>query len=371
MDTDPDVHGMMRLDPAFILEGETPRLIDEWQIEPTIWNYVRRAVDDRAKPGQFILTGSATPPDDSTRHSGAGRFSRIRLRPMSLYESGHSTGEISLEALFSEGTVPAVASTFEFRSLCEAMVIGGWPAVQGFSPRDAQMISANYLDQISRAEIQAADEPRHDPQRMMRLIRSLARNTSTEASISTLTNDAGGDEGLLTRQSTAKYLDTLERIFILEEQVAWSPHLRSKAKLRQRPKRHLVDPSLAAAGLEADVDRLYADLNTTGLLFETLVHRDLLAYGLPLRGRVSHYRDSNGLEVDAIIEAAGLGWGAFEVKLGPNAVDVAAANLLRFRDTVDVERSGAPAFLAVIVATGYGYTREDGVAVVPIGTLGP
>lgn len=371
IDTDVGIRDVLALDPKLVLEGATPRLIDEWQIAPELWNHIRREVDDRRLPGQFILTGSAVPADDSTRHSGAGRFARLRMRPMSLFESGHSTGAISLRDLLGGAGARSIDPGTTVRDLATWIISGGWPGLVGAKEADARAMTRDYLDQIRRIDLERVDGVRRDPQKVGALLRSLARNVATEANISTLGADAGGSEGALSRHTIYQYLDALERVFIVETQPAWAPHLRSATPLRATPKRHLVDPSLAAAALGATSNKLISDFELLGFLFESLVYRELQVYAQPLGGDVFHYRDASGLEVDAIVETADLGWAAFEVKLSPGSIDAAAASLLRFTDRIDTSRMGKPAMLAVVVGTGYGYMRSDGVAVVPISALGP
>jgi len=371
LDVDERARAAAALDPGLILAGNTPRLIDEWQVEPRVWNHVRRAVDDRQKPGQFILAGSAVPADDATRHSCAGRFSRLRMRPMSLCESGLSDGSISLSGLLREDTVSS-SNSIELAEMAEAVARGGWPALQSM-PIDAAMESvADYLGEVSRTDINRIDGVQRDPARVHRLLRSLARNVATHVTTTTLAADSadGGDEPLK-RQTVSEYLSALERLFVIEDQLPWEPHLRSRSILRKSPKRHFVDPSLAVAALRAAPASLLRDLNLFGFLFESLVVRDLRIYAQPLRGEVRQFRDNKGLEIDAIIDSDA-GWAAFEVKLGaPEAIEEAAANLLKFAGEIDTKRCGEPSALGVIVAGGYGYTREDGVRVIPITALGP
>jgi len=371
LDVDERARAAASLDPSLILDGDTPRLIDEWQVEPRVWNHVRRAVDDRRQAGQFILAGSAVPADDATRHSGAGRFSRLRMRSMSLFESGLSDGSISLRALIDGGKASSTNS-IELSEMAEAVVRGGWPALQEIPIEAAMKGSTDYLEEVSRTDINRIDGIHRDPARVRRLLRSLARNVATHVTTTTLAADSsdGGDEPLK-RQTVAEYLAALERLFVVEDQPPWEPHLRSRSILRKTPKRHFVDPSLAAAALGADPPALLRDLNLFGFLFESLVVRDLRVYSQPMRAEVRQFRDNKGLEIDAIVEA-GAGWAAFEVKLGgPDAIDEAAAALLKFAREVDTRRRGEPAALGVIVAGGYGYTREDGIQVIPITALGP
>jgi predicted AAA+ superfamily ATPase len=372
LDVDQNARAAIGLNPALVLDGATPRLIDEWQVEPTIWNHIRRAVDDRGETGQFILAGSAVPADEITRHSGAGRIARLRMRPMSLFESGLSSGEISLQALLAGSPAAAGESRVGIGDLAAEIARGGWP---GFRNRtlDASMEAIrDYLSEVGRTDINQVDGVRRDPRRVARLIASLARNVATTASVSRLARDsAGGSEEPLKDHTVAEYLASLERLFVIENQPPWEAHLRSRRRLRQAPKRHFVDPSLAVAALQADPAALLRDLNLLGFLFESLVVRDLRIYAQTIRGEVKHYRDSKSLEVDAIVESAD-GWAALEIKLGgSDAVEEAAASLHKFAETIDSSKSGEPKFLAVVVATGYGYTRSDGVQVVPLVHLAP
>ncbi len=369
--TDPQARAALALDPGLVLEGATPRLIDEWQVEPSVWNQVRRRVDERGRAGQFILTGSAVPADDITRHSGAGRFSRLRMRPMTLFETGHSSGAISLAQLLQGVDARSPQPDLSVRDLVDHLAVGGWPALQSRGVSAALRANRDYLDQIRRVDVERVDGIRHNPDKVGRLLQSLARNVSTEVSVATLAADAGGSEGSMSRNTISSYLDTLERLMVLENQPAWAPHLRSRAILRKSTKRHFVDPSLAVAALRANPARLLADLNLLGLLFESLVVRDLRVYAQTLDGQVRHYRDNNGLEVDAIVETGAGDWAAFEVKLSPAAIDDGARSLLKFANVIDTAKCGLPSVLGVITATGYGYRRPDGVTIIPIGALGP
>jgi len=371
LDTDVTSREAAALNPNLILPGDVPRLIDEWQVEPQVWNHIRRAVDDRRKPGQFILAGSAVPADDATRHSGAGRFSRLRMRPMSSFEAAVSDGAISLGALLEGESASATDTGVTLEGLAEEISRGGWPALRDTSLSAAMQGVDDYLDDVCRTDVEAVDGVKRDPERVHRLLRSLARNVATSASGATLSRDTAGSGPPLDQHTVGSYLRALGRIFVVEDQLAWEPHLRSRAVLRRAPKRHFVDPSLAVAALEADPASLLRDLNLFGLLFESLVIRDLRIYAQHAGRRVKHYRDESGLEVDAIVEGRGA-WGAFEVKLGgTQAIDAAATTLVKFARKIDTDKVGEPATLAVIVATGYGYVREDGVQVIPIGALGP
>ncbi len=359
-------------DPILVLEGETPRLIDEWQIEPEIWNPARTLSDNRKLPGQFILTGSAVPDDDPNRHSGAGRISFIRMRPMSLFESSESNGAISLTSLLAGEPARSAEAVMSVPDLAKLLVRGGWPAQHAAGVDEAAQAAKDYLLQIRQVDVNRVGGPRRDPVRVGRLLSSLARNVATEVSDSTLALDASGSNEAMSRNTVSDYLDVLTRLMVIEDQPAWAPHLRSKTPLRQAPKRHFVDPSLAAAALGAGSVRLIKDLEFLGLMFESLVIRDLRILSQPLGGDVYHYRDKAGLEVDAIVQLTDGRWGAFEVKLGGGRlIDEGAASLLRFADVVDVEKIGAPMVLGVICMSDYGYMRKDGVAVVPIRSLAP
>lgn len=368
------------VDAASLLGGASPRLLDEWQLAPDIWNPMRRACDDRGLAGQFILTGSADPPDDITRHSGAGRVLRVRMRPMSLFESGESDGSVSLAGLFEHGRWAAGDSGQRLGDIMALACRGGWPRL--VSDRaggvTALRVLQGYLDEISRTDISRVDGVARNPAGVRRLLASLARNTSTEASFATLAADTadsagtGAELGTVHRRTVASYMAALERLFVVEDLPAWKPHITSRAALRGTPKHHLADPSLAAAALGATSDAVMADLRFAGLLFESLVVRDLRVYGQAGGCEVSHYRDSDGLEVDAIVRHPDGRWVAVEVKLGGEAAITAAVrNLDRLRRRVDAKRTGSPSRLVVVTAGGHGYEHPDGATIVPIGALGP
>ena len=371
LDVDENARRAAAVDPSLVLAGDSPRLIDEWQIEPLLWNHVRRAVDRGTKRGQFILTGSAAPADDITRHTGAGRISRLRLRTMTLLETGISTSEVSLQNLLQGGFESCQNPGLSLQEAAVQLCRGGWPGDLERSDAACQGARIDYLEEIRRADISRPDGVRRDPENVGRVLRSLARNLATPVSARTIAADAGGDRGPLDVDTVSGYLDALRRLMVYEEQSSWSPHLRSRSLLRRAPKRHFVDPSLAAAALGATPERLLADLELLGLLFESLAHRELSVYARACGASVYHYRDNTGLEVDAIVETPGGDWCAFEVKLGGGQIDAAAAALLKFRDRVDAEKTGVPQTLGVIVSSGYGYLRDDGVAVIPIAALGP
>lgn len=372
LDIDEQARAAVAVDPGLVLAGDTPRLIDEWQIEPAIWNHIRRAVDERRQPGQFILAGSAVPADDATRHSGAGRISRLRMRPMSLFESGVSSGSISLSRLLEGEKATAEDRGVVLKTIAEAIARGGWPALQEMPVENAASRISDYLEDVCRTDINQVDGVHRDPARVARLLKSLARNVATHAAVTTLAADtAGSGDVPLKKHTVAEYLSALERLFVVENQPPWEPHLRSRSILRKSPKRHFVDPSLAVAAMGAGPEAILRDLNLFGFLFESLVVRDLRVYSQAARGEVRQFRDNKGLEVDAIVESGGR-WGAFEIKLGGEKhLAAAAANLLKFAGEIDTRRSGKPAVLGVIVAGGYGYTRDDGVQVIPVAELGP
>lgn len=359
--------------PAALLEGPVPRLLDEWQLAPDVWNAMRRACDDRRQKGQFILTGSADPPDDATRHTGTGRIVRVRMRPMTLFESGDSSGRISLRGLLAGEITSAPSSGLGVPEIVDLACRGGWPGLLDDAPAVAQRQLRSYLDEISRTDISRVDGTDRDPVGVRRLLASLGRNTSTDVTYRTLGTDVGGSGDTLHRETVKSYLDALSRLFVAEELTAWRPHLRSRTELRRRPKRYFCDPSLAVAALRANRDHLLGDLSFFGLLFESLVVRDLSVYARANDWQLSYYRDGSGLEVDVILTSLDhAGWAAAEVKLGgTEPVEQAARTLRRLRERIDTARMGEPRKLMVITAGGYGFEYPDGIAVVPITALGP
>ena len=371
LDVDADARVLAGIAPSQVLAGAAPRLIDEWQLEPSIWNHVRRTIDDRNAPGQFILTGSAVPADDITRHTGAGRLTRLRMRPLSLFETGHASGAISMKALL-EGVAPnAPEARISIASLAELICQGGWPGNLNRSAKQVLRANRDYLNEVRRMDISRVSGKSRDPVKVEKLLHSLARNVATPVTMSTLTKDVRGGDAIMKTDTAAEYLEALEQLMIVENQLAWAPHLRSRSIARTRPVRHFADPSLAAAALRASPDRLRQDAKTLGFLFESLVIRDLRVYAQAADAEVYHYRDKDGLEADAIVQAMDGRWAAFEIKLGGKRVDEGARNLLKLAQRVDQELCGAPSMLAVIVPSGYGYLRPDGVGIIPIGALGP
>ncbi len=367
LDVDQQARTAAEIDPSLIVGGEVPRVIDEWQEVPAIWNHVRRAVDNQQGP--FILTGSAVPADDLSRHTGAGRFVRLQMRPMTLLELGRSSGAVTLAGLLAGESPSTEAPELSVPDLVDLICIGGWPAFVGSSVAQAQRLLGGYLESVARTDIRRVDGVSRDPQKVWAVLRSLARNVGTEASLATIARDARGSDGSVDDDTAHSYLAALERLMVIEDQPAWAPALRSRARLRKSPKRHFCDPSLAAAALQATPQRLLADLNYFGFLFESLVVRDLRVYAQARGASVFHYRDNIG-EVDVVIDG-GTRWGALEVKLGISYADEAAANLKRFVDRVDTERRGPPSFLGVVVPTRYAFQRDDGIQVVPVQALAP
>ena len=362
--------------PSVLLEGPTPRLIDEWQDFPILWNAVRHLVDERGEDGQFILTGSAVPreekEEEAPRHTGTGRIVRMRMRPMSLWESGDSTGEISLSALF-EGTGEVSGhSRVGIDELAHLVCRGGWPqAVLAKSPRAAYMKSSSYVDEVVHEDVHRVDGVERNPDRVRNLLKSLARNISTLTTSETILQDLKTNDSTFSEKTLSSYLNALRKIFLVEDVPAWSPSLKSRLAIRSAAKRQFVDPSVATAVLGATPRRLLNDFRSFGSLFESLCVRDLRVYAQPLDGEVRHYRDQTGLEADMIVALKDGRWGAIEVKLGAGDIDSAAEGLKKLKAKVDVSRMGHPSFLMVLTGTDLGYTREDGVVVCPLGCLKP
>lgn len=369
-DVDNNARQAVRLNPDALFDNPTPVLFDEWQREPAVWDLVRRAVDDRAGKGLFVLTGSATPRDDYHRHSGAGRVGTVRMRPMSLYESGHSTGQVSLARLLDGQAATGRGAGLGVPGLVERIVVGGWPSLLGADQTQARAWVADYLDMVASVDLPALGT-RRNPANIHRLMTALARSVAQPVRLTALAADVGGDAGPVAAQTLAAYLDALDRLMLTDNSQAWSPHMRSRTRLRTAPVRYFVDPSLGVASLGVGTAELLADLNAAGLHFEALVVRDLRVYAQPLGGTVSSWRDANGREVDAVVTLPGRRWAAFEVKLDAAQADDAAASLIAFASSVDADRHGPPAALVVITGTGYPGTRPDGVHVVPVDALGP
>lgn len=370
---------MVDTDISYILSGDTPRLIDEWQIATKIWDAVRFEVDHRRRDGQFILTGSAVPPKENReemKHSGTGRMAWLKMRPMTLWESGESSGQVSLEALFS-GLADSGNIRGENRlSLDDIAFItcrGGWPKAVGKGRESSALRQAiNYYEAIVRTDISRVDNVERDEERTRRIMRSYARHQGAQASVQTILNDLSvNDSSEFSDKTLYSYINALKSIFVIEDMPAWNPNLRSKSAIRTSDTRYYIDPSIACAALGLGPQDLINDLNTFGLIFETLCVRDLRVYAQPIDGQVYHFRDKTGLECDAVIHLRNGRYGLVEIKLGGDTlINEGASNLLTLRDRIDTDRMKAPSFMMVLTAVGdYAYRRTDGVIVVPIGVL--
>jgi predicted AAA+ superfamily ATPase len=370
LDLDAQAMEAASIDPRLILDGDTPRLIDEWQRQPRVWDAVRREVDRRGARGQFILTGSATPRDEAPRHSGAGRMAIVSMRPMALYEQGISRGQVSLGDLLDGREPPSGRTNLKLAGYVERIVVGGWPGLLDASIREAAQFLSGYLSMIVEHDVDLISGTHRDPRRVRRLMEAYAQLTAHPAPLSTIIARAAAESTQApSRWAATPYLDALRRLMIIDEVEAWNPELRSRVRLMSTPKRHLVDPSLAAALLNAGPDRLLRDLKTLGFLFESLATRDLRVYAAAHDASVFHYRERGGeLEVDLVVERKDGAWVAAEVKLGGEQIDRAAAALKQLAST---RTRRPPAALVVVTATEYAYMRPDGVLVTPLAMLGP
>ncbi len=366
-----DYQRMASTKPSLLLQGETPRLIDEWQDALVLWNAVRFEVDQRRRMGQFILTGSAVPVDDEHRHTGTGRIAKLRMRPMTLWESGESNGSVSLAELFASAPDIAAQAELTIEQLAFALCRGGWPASIGMKEKAALRVARNYVDEVVELDIHRVDGVEKNPQRVRKLLQSLARNVSTMASNETIIQDVTIDDKTLSTATFASYMNALRRIFVVDNVEAWLPSLRSKTAIRTSPKRHFVDPSIAAVLLRTNPEGLLKDFKTFGFLFEDLCARDLRVYAQANDGDVYHYHDKNELECDLVISLRDGRWAGVEVKLGRNEEEDAAKNLLKLASKVDEQKMNKPSFLMILTAGQFAYRREDGVYVVPIGCLKP
>lgn len=359
--------------PEMILDGETPRLIDEWQLAPKLWDQIRFTVDHRSGMGQYILTGSAVPADKSQiHHSGTGRFARLLMRPMTLWESGESNGKISLSDMFNTPETIAAECSLSLPRIAFLTCRGGWPQSVGFDNDIALDQALDYYDLVVESDIQRADGVSRNPNRAKQLMRSYARMQGSQSSLNEIFNDMqSNDHGQMDVQTISSYLDALRLIFVIEDMPAWNPNLRSKTAIRTSATRYFVDPSIAAAALGIGPSDLINDLETFGLLFETLAVRDLRVYAQANDGEVFHYRDKSGLECDAVIHLRNGHYGLVEIKLGGDlAIEAAAATLKKLGDKIDTIKMKHPSFLMVLTAVGrFAYRRSDGVYVVPIGCL--
>ena len=365
---------LAELSPELVLDGKTPRLIDEWQEVPSLWDTVRFEVDRRATKGQFILTGSATPNHKGVLHSGAGRIARLRMRPMSLWESGASSGKVSLEQLCHGELTPTMTGEVSLKELVELIVRGGWPGSLGLPLKEAMLLPEQYLAAIINDDVYRMDGVRRDTQKMYLLLRSLARNESTTATNKTLEKDITEVDGdAIDGNTVASYLDIFKRLFITDNQPPFSWHIRSSVRIKQAEKRHLADPSLSCALLGATPDKLLGDLETLGFLFEALCERDLRIYAESFGAHLYHYRDYKDQEIDAVIGLSDGQWCAFEIKLGANQIDAAAENLLKTKKQIEADPQGTPPSVLCVLCgmANAAYQREDGVFVVPITALKP
>lgn len=364
---------MASLNPGRLLVGSSPRLIDEWQIAPKLWDAVRFEVDHRGETGQFILTGSAVPPETAEiTHSGTGRFTWLTMRPMSLYESGDSSGEISLTELFKTPEYVDGASHIDLNRLAFLVCRGGWPQAVDMRDEIALDQAMDYYDGVVRSDIIRADGIEKNAERVRRLMRSLARNQGSQAANTVIAKDiAANDSASMDDNTVALYINALKKIFVVEDMPAWNPNLRSKTAIRSSDTRYFVDPSIAVAALGIGPDDLAADLKTFGLLFETMCVRDLRVFAYAMNGQVYHYRDKSGLECDAVVHLRNGSYGLIEIKLGGDKlIGEGARTLKTLASRIDTDRMKPPAFMAVLTGVGdFAYRREDGVYVIPIGCL--
>lgn len=361
------------INPLQLLKGDVPRLLDEWQVSPKLWDAVRFEVDHRNSEGQFILTGSASPLEtDQIIHTGTGRFAWMTMRPMSLYESEESNGSVSLENLFTSPVAIEGTNELTFEQLAFLCCRGGWPRSISMEKDIALLQASDYYDSVVRLDVTSIENISRNEQRLRRLMRSYARNIGTQASYETLKNDLANNETMSFDTDTiASYVNLLKSIFVIEESLAWNPNLRSKTAIRTTDTRYFIDPSIATSSLEIYPDDLINDLNTFGFIFETLCIRDLRVYADSLNGIVYHYRDSSGLECDAVIHLKNGSYGLVEIKLGgDNLIEEGAYNLKKLKSKIDDTKMKNPSFLMVLVGVGkFAYKREDGVYIVPIGCL--
>ena len=355
--------------PSLLLKGETPRLIDEWQMAPVLWDAVRFEVDQRGEFGQFILTGSAVPADNVIAHTGTGRISRLMMRPMSLFESLESNGSVSLRQLFAGKHNIAEASSLSVEQMAFILCRGGWPASIKLQGKPALRMARDYVEAVINYDVSQVDGVEKNPDRVRLLLRSLARNIGTLANYQTIMGDIEATDTSLSDKTISSYMNALRRIFVIEDLPAWSPSLRSKTAIRTSAKRHFVDPSIATAVMRTDPDGILKDFEYFGFLFESLCTRDIRVYAQANDGDVFHYRDKSGLESDLIIHLRDGRWAAIEVKLGNKQIEEAAQNLLKIKSKIDEDKMGKASFLMVITGGQYAYRRDDGVLIVPIGCL--
>lgn len=363
---------MAELNPSVLLAGEIPHMIDEWQIAPNLWNAVRYEVDQRDEFGQFILTGSSVPASlDSSAHTGTGRIGRIKMRPMSLFESKDSNGSVSLASMFKGENISGIDS-HDIKSIAYLICRGGWPKAIGTTEKVALRQAFDYYDAIVNDDINRVDGEKKDKERTARLLRSYARNVSQQVSLESIREDVVVNDIESFSQATLySYIDSLKKIFVIEDSPAWNPNLRSKTAIRTTDTRYFVDPSIASAALGLGPNDLINDLNTMGLIFENLCIRDLRVYADSLDGQIYHYRDKNGLECDAVIHLRNGDYGLIEIKLGGDKlIEEGAKSLLKLSDKIDTTKMKKPSFLMVLCGVApFAYQRKDGVFVVPVGCL--
>lgn len=355
--------------PSLLLKGDKPRLLDEWQTIPVLWDAVRYDVDRSGDVGQYILTGSAVPKDNQTEHTGTGRISRMTMRTMSLFESLESNGSVSLASLFAGSQDIEGMSTLSIEKIAYAICRGGWPSSIKMKNTAALQVATNYVESVINMDISRVDDVEKNPERVRLLMRSLARNIATLTTGQTILADIEATDMSISDKTLAVYLNALRRIFVIEDVPAWQPSLRSKTAIRTSSKRCFVDPSIATAVLRANPDSILEDFELFGFLFESLCIRDMRIYADANDGDVFHYRDQSGLEADMIVRLRNGKWGAVEVKLGSKQIEDAAKNLIELKNKINSDKMGAPSFLMVLTGGEYAYTREDGVLVVPIGCL--
>lgn len=371
VDQDEQVPVLMETAPKRLLIGETPRLIDEWQEQPKLWQYVRHEVDERNKKAQFILTGSSNPEENVKMHSGAGRFTILNMRTMTWQELGFSTGKVSLKNLLTDNNIDAIDEPTDLEYIIEKIVIGGFPNLVNANINQAIDLNRAYIDLLAEIDMSRVSNIKRDPIKVHKLLRSLARNSATTVENTTLAKDIREHENTdISRPTIIDYLDALNRLMIIEEQPAWNTHVRSSAILRKSSKKHFTDVSLAVAALGVDKESLLNDLKLTGFLFESLVIHQLRVYAQHNEAAVYHYRDSNNLEADAIVQKRNGDWCAFEIKLGTGQIEEAAQNLIKLAKIIDLKKIGKPKSLNVITGTGISYTRKDGVNVISLASLG-
>lgn len=364
---------MSELNPKRLLKGETPRLIDEWQLAPKLWDAIRFEVDHRGEMGQFVLTGSAVPADTKEiTHSGTGRFTWLTMRPMSLYESGDSSGEVSLKDLFNGISEIDGVSNLSIDRLAFLICRGGWPQAVNMRDEIALDQAIDYYDAVVRSDINRADNVQKNPEKVRRLMRSYARNQGGQVPNTALAQDiAANDETPINEETVASYVSALRKIFVVEDMPAWNPNIRSKTAIRTSDTRYFIDPSIATAALGIGPNDLLNDLKTFGFLFETLCIRDLRIFADALGGNVYHYRDKDGQECDAVIHLRNGKYGLIEIKLGgEKLIEEGATSLKAMNNKIDTDKMNAPSFLMVLTGTGdFAYRRSDGVYVVPVGCL--